>query len=548
MNWLGGAKKNHGLDIDYIGLWNKRAYDRTYTLALRDAIKSAGLKTAIVAADSCPPESSWMWSICDRVVDDQEWAGAFDIVGSHYVNSNTTDNCRKLGKPIWESEGLWADYHDGSCWARVTNRNYVYANITSTIAWNANAAYLRGLPDEGTGLMSSPSPWSGFYGVDKVVWATAHTTHFTQPGWTYLAHNAGVGLLDGGGTYVSLTDGVEVTMIVESMVGDHTNCIHESPPSTPVNKQTVVFELTGELGSKVQQLHVFYSSFAVNSTDDDAWFVYRGQVTVTDNRFNLTLLPNELYTFSTLNSTKGSFPDSPIPSETPFPSQYDDDFNSYGVHHQPRYLTDQSGSYEIVESSDSGHGRVLRQMVPAKPIAWCDESPLTYTVVGSHEWRAMNASVQAYIEHNNDRDDVIAFLATSVTDGGCMGGAGSNGIVLAVVANGTFLVSNSTGLQAILDQGSVSVKAGEWHELRIVVDDAGGSFYVDGVLKSHVHSLSTTFASGWVGFGSSFDYVQFDNLHIQAGSTESHIARGAAGCGGQSVHSSGQCEQVATAD
>jgi hypothetical protein len=49
-------------------------------------------------------------------------------------------------------------------------------------------------------------------------------------------------------------------------------------------------------------------------------------------------------------------------------------------------------------------------------------TPLTYTVVGSRQWRAMNASVQVYIEHNNDSDAAIAFLATSVTDGGCMGG------------------------------------------------------------------------------------------------------------------------------
>ena len=396
MNWLHGAKQHHGLDIDYIGLWNERAYDRTYTLALRNAIKAAGFKTLIVAADSCPPDS-WMWSICDRVVDDPDWANAFDVVGSHYVNSNTTDNCRKLGKPIWESEGLWADYHDGSCWSRLVNRNYVYANITATIAWNANAAYLRGLPDEGTGLMASPSPGSGFYGVDQVVWATAHTTHFTHQGWMYLAHGNGVGVLSDGGTYVSLTNGRELSIVVESMIGDNANCIHETPPSTPVIKQDVTFELKGEAAGKVQYLHVFHSSLLKGSTGE-TWFVYEGQVQVTEGRFMFTLLPDQLYTFSTLNSSKGVFKDTPVPDEKPFPSIYVDDFNSYLLHSQPRYLTDQSGSYEIVQSSDAGHRNVLRQMVPSKPIAWCDESPLTYTVVGSRQWRAMNASVQVYID------------------------------------------------------------------------------------------------------------------------------------------------------
>ena len=320
MRWLEGAKLHHNLTIDYIGLWNERAYDRAFTLALRAAITAANLTTIIVAADSCPPYS-WMWSICDRVIDDAEWASAFPIIGSHYVNANTTDNCHRLGKTLWESEGLWADYHDGACWSRVINRNHVYANITATIAWNANAAYLRGMPDEGTGLMASPSPWSGFYAVDQVVWASSHTTHFTEPGWKYLTPGSGVGVMTGGGTYVTLTDGHQLTIIVEAMVGDASYCLHEAPPSTPVSKQDVTFELSGAVASEVTTLHVFYSSFAQGSTDTQ-WFVYRGQVAVMDHRFTFTLSPNEQYTFSTVNSTKGGFPDSPVPAETPFPTQY----------------------------------------------------------------------------------------------------------------------------------------------------------------------------------------------------------------------------------
>lgn len=49
----------------------------------------------------------------------------------------------------------------------------------------------------------------------------AHTTQFTEIGWNYLTHNSGVGLLDYGGSYVSLLspDRKNFTMVIETMVG-----------------------------------------------------------------------------------------------------------------------------------------------------------------------------------------------------------------------------------------------------------------------------------------------------------------------------------------
>lgn len=48
-----------------------------------------------------------------------------------------------------------------------------------------------------------------------VVFPVAHTTQFTQPGWTYLQT---VGHLDQGGSYVALTDGEgNLTVVIETM-------------------------------------------------------------------------------------------------------------------------------------------------------------------------------------------------------------------------------------------------------------------------------------------------------------------------------------------
>ena len=60
--------------------------------------------------------------------------------------------------------------------------------------------------------MVANRPWDGTYNVTDTIWATAHTTQFTQRGWTYLGGDACALLpeavasqgVDGGGSYVAL--------------------------------------------------------------------------------------------------------------------------------------------------------------------------------------------------------------------------------------------------------------------------------------------------------------------------------------------------------
>ena len=51
--------------------------------------------------------------------------------------------------------------------------------------------------------MRANEPWSGFYEVQPALWATAHTTQFTRPGWVYLDGSA-CSQLPGGGSCVTL--------------------------------------------------------------------------------------------------------------------------------------------------------------------------------------------------------------------------------------------------------------------------------------------------------------------------------------------------------
>jgi len=53
-----------------------------------------------------------------------------------------------------------------------------------------------------------------------LIYISAHTTQFTDIGWHYLKHGQGVGILGGGGSYVSLVSpkGDQLTIIIETMV------------------------------------------------------------------------------------------------------------------------------------------------------------------------------------------------------------------------------------------------------------------------------------------------------------------------------------------
>lgn len=69
--------------------------------------------------------------------------------------------------------------------------------------WNLVGAYYHGTNWFASSMMTAVQPWSGHYWVSPVVWATAHVTQFTQPGWIYLENNYGSGKLQKGGFYVS---------------------------------------------------------------------------------------------------------------------------------------------------------------------------------------------------------------------------------------------------------------------------------------------------------------------------------------------------------
>ena len=324
-----------------------------------------------------------------------------------------------------------------------------------------------------------------------------------------------MGYLEGGGSYVSLTDGRQLTVVIELMPPESTQCHWGTSPSYIVTAQTATFALDASL-SHVTSLYLFTTniSTAADAADD---FHAHGAVAVTDGAVTLQLHPYMLYTLSTVNSSRGSHP-TPPPA-TPFPFPYADDFDRHALDSEAPYFFDQAGSWQITPANATT-GRVMRQAVLQPPVPWCTENPVPYSVVGSHAWLDVNVTVRVLMEEGGGGEggEGEGFVAARVEGGGCVGAGGSGGTAFGISTAGWWAVCNSTAFaRTCRDVGKVDVQAGRWYTLTLVVEGARVEGFIDG--RSVVNTTSARGQqSGWAGIGSSWTHVQFDDFSVAASS------------------------------
>ena len=106
-------------------------------------------------------------------------------------------------------------------------------------------------------------------------------------------------------------------------------------------------------------------------------------IEVINGEFSIYLIPDAIYTLSTVSTaTKGQHP-TPIASK-PLTLPFYDNFDLYKEHMEVRDFVPQVGSFETIKSSDKSKGIINRQTVLQKPILWSDagDKPIT---MGSHD-------------------------------------------------------------------------------------------------------------------------------------------------------------------
>ena len=377
--WILGAKKYYNLTIDFIGIWNERSYNLNYILTLRVFLDLNGLQhVKIIAADGG-------WGISEDINKHSTLRESIFAIGTHYTGTFTTLDALKTGLKLWASED-YSTFNDNigtGCWARLLNQNYVNGFMTSTITWSPIAAYYNNLPFPRCALMTATEPWSGNYVVNNPVWATAHTTQFTQIGWTYLKHGFGTGKLSKGGTYVSLVspDQKHFTMVIETMTHNHSLCIRPPLPPYNVSSQNVTFTLKGSLAN-LKSLNLWKSKLGFGGKET-VMFKKQVSIEVSNGEFSIYLIPDAIYTLSTVSTaTKGQHPTPP--ASKPLTLPFYDNFDLYKEHMEVRDFVPQVGSFETIKSSDKSKGIINRQTVLQKPILWSDagDKPIT---MGSHD-------------------------------------------------------------------------------------------------------------------------------------------------------------------
>uniref|UniRef100_A0A671XER0 Galactocerebrosidase n=1 Tax=Sparus aurata TaxID=8175 RepID=A0A671XER0_SPAAU len=506
VNWILGAKQYHDLDIQYVGIWNERNFDIKYIKVLRDTLDKVGLTgVGVIAADGD-------WSIANSMIVDPYLNDSVEVIGAHYPGTVTVKDAVKTQKKLWSSEdySTFNDEVGGGCWARILNQNYVNGLMTATISWNLVASYYEELPFGRNGLMTAEEPWSGHYMVDSPIWITAHTTQFTQPGWSYLQT---VGHLEQGGSYVALTDGRgNLTVVIETMTHDHSVCIR--PPLLPFNvtSQNATFQLKGSFAS-IKELQVWRSQFNFK-TQEPSFFEKLTPLKLVNGSFTLHLAEDEVYTLTTVTTgQKGSYPDPP-PS-APFPKVYKDDFN---VRNPPFSeapdFADQTGVFEYyINMTDPGpHVFTLRQVLTQRPVTWATDADQAVSVIGDHQ-RNLTVTCDVFMESVNTGG---VFIAARVDKGG-ESVRSANGVFFWVFADGTYKVTNDLGqYKTVLAEGQSGTRAYVWHTLSLTVEGQ----YASGLLNGYPlwkNAVVLTAKNGWAAIGThSFELAQFDNFAVVA--------------------------------
>jgi O-glycosyl hydrolase len=496
--FIEGAEAEHHLNIRYTGIWNETQYRTGYAKLLKQTLLKNHLSTRVVCCDLYTQEHPW--SIIGKMANDPRLLEAVDVVGVHSPDvvegASVPEAARKSGKPLWASEDEFFYYTRGLSqkWspfaeslAMIYNLNYIRERITTTEIWSPVTSYYDNLAAPDSGLMAANTPWSGRYDVLPMIWVTAHTTQFAQPGWQYI--NSACGYLQGGGSYVTLKSpsGGDYSVVIETV--------------NATASQRVDFRLAG--GLSAGEVHVW-------ETNSVRTFDHVADVSPEKGSFSLTLDPDSVYSLTTTTGqAKG---DATGPPSKAFPFPYTDNFDETGFGRSPRYFADQDGAFEV-HPCTARKGRCLEQVITEKPIPWGDVLPDPYTYLGSEEWRNYTVSADALLEGPG-----VVTLLGRIDDADVFQEHKArfpSAYVLIVRQDGAWELESAKYKVPIskLASGKVQFGAGKWHHLELSFQGSGITASIDGVAVARV--TDSDHDHGMAGIGTGWNKAEFDNFAVR---------------------------------
>lgn len=181
----------------------------------------------------------------------------------------------------------------------------------------------------------------------------------------------------------------------------------------------------------------------------------------------------------------------------------------------PRYTNDTNGAFESVATQDPGHDRVLRQQVGPGMAggAWNAGDPKT--TIGDARWANYTVSSDVLFEATGSQYATIG----AREQGGTANGQSVSAAELRVDPAGgwTFMrygATLSSGSVAGVPAVAFKTGAGVWNNIAVKVAGNVYTALINGVQVA-TYTDAAPQAAGRIQLGSSFSFVQFDNLKVQ---------------------------------
>lgn len=392
--WIKGLQRQYNgtITIDSLGVaYNERGYNKTWIIQMKERLVAEGLgNVSTIAADLC---CGSQYSIANDMRNDPKLRGAVDIIGTHCpgpLNGQYSPDpaMLDLGKPFWNTEQHFGvpDGNPAGCYdweafvgtAQVLNRNYVDAKHVSVLMWTPIYSWYDWLAYPGKGLFSANQPWSGYYNAsgNTPLWALAHTTQFTQPGWRFLgasfncsAVGSPCGSLGGNagdgyaGSYVAYgsPDNVHLTLVIET------------------------FGATGATAFSIELRGAWATKTWFTWTSKHGATFIRDSDPLSGSHLSIVVPANELWTLTTVPGGRKGTDGVTVPEPKPFPlypKPFFEDFDALSEDSLAPYFSDMNGAFSTgVTGLGEGRGKVLIQHTTHPPHATHGGRKLQYFAV-----------------------------------------------------------------------------------------------------------------------------------------------------------------------
>jgi hypothetical protein len=261
---------------------------------------------------------------------------------------------------------------------------------------------------------------------------------------------------------------------------------------------------------------------------------------------------NSIITLTTITTGhKGSYPKPP--NKEKFPLPYFDNFEMYQNEKQPKFFSDQAGSFSIQNkllnnntNDTNTTNQAFTQVVPYSPSAnntgWHNkDAPQPLTIIGDYNLSNYNLSVSAFMISNNGVSDsdsawdtsnvmIAVRLGGNLSTSGCKGNPRENRCVEAKGSNwflyGYFLQIDDNGYwklmpgsdNPILIDGNLNLDLRQrWFNLSLSISPGFSlsATFNQIVLFKHVVDQQNRFVSGWAGLSCGWQTCQFDNFVLK---------------------------------